>query len=66
MWNAANDNEDDDGAVMTTKRRKRTWEEASDDEGADPEAVEAARKEAEIETDRSVFLMPCAVCEDNQ
>ena len=37
---------------MSTKRRKRTWEEASDDEGADPEALEAARKEAEMEADR--------------
>lgn len=54
---AADDTGDDGGAVLTTKRRKRTWEEASDDEGADPEAVEAARKEAEMETDRSASLM---------
>lgn len=57
LRNAADDTGDDGGAVPTTKRRKRTWEEASDDEGADPEAVEAARKEAEMETDRSAYLM---------
>ena len=42
---------------MSTKRRKRTWEEASDDEDLDPEAAEAARKEAEMEADRSVLPM---------
>ena len=61
MWHAAHDPGEDGGAVLTTKRRKRTWEEASDDEGADPEAVEAARKEAEMETDRSASFMLSAV-----
>lgn len=54
---AANDTGEDGGAFIPTKRRKRTWEEASDDEGADPEATETARKEAEMEADRSASLV---------
>ena len=46
---------------MSTKRRKRTWEEASDNEDMDPEATEAARKEAEMEADRSVIPIFFAV-----
>ena len=55
MWHAANDTGEDGADVVSTKRRKRTWEEASDDEDMDPEAAEAARKEAEMEADRSVI-----------
>lgn len=44
---------DADGINLAApKRRKRTWEEASDGEEADPEVLEAARKEAEMEVDR--------------
>lgn len=51
-WHAADDTGGDGAAVVSTKRRKRSWEEASDDEDLDPEAAEAARKEAEMEADR--------------
>ena len=55
---AATDDVEEDGVNLAApKRRKRTWEEASDDEAADPEAVEAARKEAEMEADRSGHLL---------
>lgn len=44
---------DADGINLAApKRRKRTWEEASDAEEADPEVLEAARKDAEMEADR--------------
>ncbi|DBA85647.1 TPA: hypothetical protein ACH3X1_005222 [Trebouxia sp. C0004] len=49
---AAEDQEDDGINLAAPKRRKRTWEQASDEEDEDPEAVEAARKEAEMEADR--------------
>ena len=46
----------DDGLNLAApKRRKRTWEEASDDEEADPEALEAVRIEAERDADRSGY-----------
>lgn len=53
---AADDTGGDGAAVVSTKRRKRTWEEASDEEDQDPEAAEAARKEAEMEADRSTLV----------
>lgn len=53
---AADDTEGDGAAVASTTRRKRTWEEASDEEEQDPEAAEAARKEAEMEADRSELV----------
>ena len=46
------DLEEDGINLAAPKRRKRTWEEASDKEDADPEAMEAAQKEAEMEADR--------------
>ena len=56
------DGNDDGINLAAPKRRKRTWEEASDGEEADPEALEAARKEAEMEADRqgTWSLLPCA------
>ena len=60
--NAATDDLEEDGVNLAApKRRKRTWEEASDDEAADPEAVEAARKEAEMEADRSGHQLTSAM-----
>lgn len=53
---AAEDQEGDGINLAAPKRRKRTWEQASDEEDEDPEAVEAARKEAEMEADRSADI----------
>ncbi len=54
-WFAANEDLEEDGINLAApKRRKRTWEQASDEEDVDPEAAEAAHKEAEMEADRSV------------
>ncbi len=53
---AAEDQEGDGINLAAPKRRKRTWEQASDEEDEDPEAVEAARKEAEMEADRSAHI----------
>lgn len=57
LWRAADDTGGEGAAVVSTKRRKRSWEEASDDEDQDPEAAEAARKEAEMEADRSTLVI---------
>ena len=57
MCNAAAEDQEGDGINLAApKRRKRTWEQASDEEEEDPEAVEAARKEAEMEADRSAHI----------
>lgn len=58
------DGNEDGINLAAPKRRKRTWEEASDGEEADPEALEAARKEAEMEADRqdTSSLLPCVQC----
>ena len=58
LCHAGEDFGEDVAAVVLNKRRKRSWEEASSDEGADPEARAAARKEAEMEADRLGFLCP--------
>ena len=56
-YNAAAEDQEGDGINLAApKRRKRTWEQASDEEDEDPEAVEAAQKEAEMEADRSAHI----------
>ena len=55
MWGAVGEDLEEDGINLAApKRRKRTWEEVSDEEEVDPEAAEAALKQAEMDADRSV------------